>query len=309
MAVRWNRPERMAARSVTAWAVIAVAALALPGTARAADTVGYSPAPSRGNGVAVPFEGFVGGGGGPAPVGGAVGVDLVLGSTAQPYLPCQHYDRQSRTGDTFVNACQERGSYATFTRFPAGGGLVFPHGYFLGDTQPDLVRGGTVNTGWGARAAGLSFEFYPEPGRDAEFVHSRFYVDRFTRQANGWTYSADVGRIPLLARTDPGTAHFGGRLTVGGRPPAPGRVSITVFGGSARSSSGYPISSFAAFTGTGAPSWTSTPLYAGSHRITVVDTTTRRRCVLDRLGVRGDVAVDVDLALPGFGHPDSSCTG
>ncbi|MCK9895405.1 hypothetical protein [Frankia sp. AgB32] len=289
--------------------VIAVAALALPGTARAADTVGYPAAPGRGNGVAVPFEGYVGSGGGPVPVGGAVGVDLVLGSTTRPYLPCQHYDRTSRSGDTFVNACQERGSYATFTRFPAGGGLVFPHGYFVGNTQPDLVRGGTVNTGWGARAAGLSFEFYPEQGRDAAFVHARFYVDQFTRHANGWTYSADVGRIPLRTLADPGTARLGGRLTVGGRPPAPGRVSMTVFGGSARSSSGYPISSFAVYAGTGTPSWATTPLYAGSQRITVVDTATRRQCVLDRFDVRGEATVDFDLAQPGFGHPDSSCTG
>ncbi|WP_235948069.1 hypothetical protein [Candidatus Frankia alpina] len=61
---------------------------------------------------------------------------------ARPYLPCQHYDPLARTGDTFVNAC-----YATYTRFPAGGGLVFPNGYFMGNAQPDRVRGGGLPTG------------------------------------------------------------------------------------------------------------------------------------------------------------------
>jgi hypothetical protein len=290
-------------------AVVAVVAVALPGVARAADTVHYPGVTSRGNGVAVPFEGFVDGRGGPARVGGAVGVDLVLGSTARPYLPCQHYDQRTRTGDTFVNACQERGSYATYTRFPAGGGLVFPHGYFLGNTQPDLVRGGSLTTGWGARAAGLSFEFYPDPRHDDEYVHSRFYVDQFTQHANGWTYSASVGRIPLRTLADPGTARLGGRMTVGGRPPAPGRVSVVVFGGSARSSKDYPISSFAVYAGAGAPTWATSPLYAGSQRITVTDTATHRTCVLDRWNIRGNTVVDFDLALPGFGHPESVCTG
>ncbi|MCM3887371.1 hypothetical protein [Frankia sp. R82] len=289
--------------------VAVAAATALPRAALAADTRDYPAVASRGNGVAVPFQGFVGADGRPTPIGGAVGVDLVLGSTARPYLPCQHYNRQSGTGDTFVNACQEKGSYATYTRFPAGSGLVFPHGYFVGNTQPDLVRGGVLNTDWGARTAGLSFEFYPDPRYDAEYVHSRFYVDAFTRPANGWTYSVDFGSIPLLTATDPNTARLGGQLTVAGRPPAPGRVSMTIFGGTAHSSTGQPISSFAVYAGSGSSRWTTSPLYAGSQRITIVDTATRRQCMLDRLNVRGNVTVDFDLAQPGFGHPDSVCTG
>lgn len=301
------------ARGLTSRLVgVVAAALAvvtvLPSSAGAADTTGYPGDPSRGNGVAVPFQGLTGRGGGPIPVGGAVGVDLVLGSTARPYLPCQHYDPRTRGGDTFVAACQERGSYATYTRFPAGGGLVFPLGYFVGNAQPDLLHGGSLATGWGARTAGLSFEFYPDPRHDAEYVHSRFYVDRFTRHANGWTYAADIGRIALTTLADPNTARLSGRLTVAGRPPAPGRVSIQVFGGAARSSSGHPISSFAVYAGTGAPTWASTPLYAGSQRITVLDQATGHRCVLDRFNVRGAATVDFDLAQPGFGHPDSVCT-
>ncbi|WP_261555092.1 hypothetical protein [Frankia tisae] len=284
--------------------------VAQPGVARAADTVQFAGDASRGNGVAVPFEGFTDRRGGPVPIGGAVGVDLVLGSTARPYLPCQHYDPLARTGDTFVNACQERGSYATYTRFPAGGGLVFPNGYFMGNAQPDLVRGGGLPTGWGSRTSGLSFEFYPELRRDGDYVHSRFYIDRFTHRANGWAYSTAVGRIALTTLADPGTARLGGRMTVGGRAPSPGRAKVVIFGGEARSSTGYPISSFAVQTGSGAPTWISSPLYAGDQRITVTDTATHRSCVLDRHGVRGpNNVVDFDLAAPGFGHPDSVCTG
>ena len=301
---------RVVGPRVAALMVVVLAAMAvLPGTAaRAADTTGYLGDLSRGNGVAVPFQGLTGPGGAPIPISGAVGVDLVLGSTARPYLPCQHYEPRTRGGDTFVGACQERGSYATYTRFPAGGGLLFPLGYFMGNAQPDLLRGGSLATGWGARTAGLSFEFYPDRRHDAEYVHSRFYVDQFTHRANGWTYSADIGRITLTTLADPNTARLSGSLTVGGRAPAPGRVSIQVFGGAARSSSGYPISSFAVFASTGAPTWSSSPLYAGSQRITVLDTATGHRCVLDRFGVRGSVTVDLDLARPGFGRPESVCT-
>ena len=72
--------------------------------------------------------------------------------------------------------------------------------------QPDLVHGGQLRTDWGERTAGLSFEFYPQLDRDADFVHSRFYIDRFYHRANGWTYSAEVGRITLTTLADPGTA-------------------------------------------------------------------------------------------------------
>ncbi|ABD09580.1 hypothetical protein ThrDRAFT_00672 [Frankia casuarinae] len=265
--------------------------------------------PTRGEGVAVPFEGFTDRNGGPTSIGGAVGVDLVLGSTSRPYLPCQNYDPRARTGDAFVNACQERGSYTTYSRFPPGGGLLFPAGYFMGNSQPDLVRGGLLRTGWGARTAGLSFEFYPDQAHDAEIVHSRFYIDRFDHWTHGWTYSVAIGRIALTALGDPGTARISGQLTDRGRPPAPGRVRIVIFGGHARSSTGYPISSFAVRTSTGSSDWSSGALYAGPQRITVTDTATHRECVLERPRVLGpDSRIDLDLSRPGFGQPGSTCT-
>ncbi|CUU57239.1 hypothetical protein Ga0074812_11175 [Parafrankia irregularis] len=274
----------------------------------AADTTQYAGDTTRGLGVAVPFEGLTDQNGNPVPISGAVGVDLVLGSTQQPYLPCQNYNRATGTGDTYVNACQERGSYATYTRFATGKGLMFPHGYFMGDSQPDLVHGGTLNTSWGSRTAGLSFEFYPQLDRDPEFVHSRFYIDVFDHHANGWTYSAWVGRIKLATLNDPGTARVGGRLTDGGRAPAKDRVKFLIFGGNAESSNGYPISSFAVFTSSGASTWDSGAMYAGPQRITVTDTATNRECVIDLKGISGrNNTLDLDLAQPGFGAPGAVC--
>ncbi|WP_018504024.1 hypothetical protein [Parafrankia discariae] len=279
-----------------------------PSPALAADTTQYAGDSTRGNGAAVPFEGLTDQNGGPVPISGAIGVDLVLGSTQQPYLPCQNYNRNTGTGDTFVNACQERGSYATYTRFATGKGLVFPNGYFMGDSQPDLVNGGTLNTGWGRRTAGLSFEFYPQVDRDAEFVHSRFYIDVFDHRANGWTYSAYVGRIKLTTLNDPGTAQVGGRLTDGGLTPARDRVKFLIFGGDARSSTGYPISSFAVFTSSGAANWSSGALYAGAQRVTVTDTANGRECVMDLKPISGrGNTLDLDLSQPGFGHAGSVC--
>jgi hypothetical protein len=273
-----------------------------------ASTVYAAGTTSRGAGVAAPFEGFTSGWGGPAPIGGAIGVDLVLGSTGDPYLPCQNYNPDRHSGDVFVNACEVRGSYTTYTRFPAGAGLLFPHGYFMGNIQLNQVQGGTLTTGWGQRAAGLSFEFYPDPRHDAEYVHSRFHVDVFEHRANGWTYSADVGRIRLSTLADPGTIRIVGRLTDGGRAVGPGRVKILIFGGRSRSSTGYPISSFAVLTSDGGPGWTSGPLYAGPQRITVTDNATGRECVLETGWLSGpDSALDIDLARPGFGHAGSVC--
>lgn len=54
----------------------------LPSTALAADTTQYAINPTRGNGVAIPFEGYTDQRGNPVPISGAVGVDLVFGSNA-----------------------------------------------------------------------------------------------------------------------------------------------------------------------------------------------------------------------------------
>ncbi|MCK9898820.1 hypothetical protein CC117_15600 [Parafrankia colletiae] len=303
------RPRR---RRILAFLVLVTGsgflALSGPSPAWAADTTQYAADPSRGNGVAVPFEGLVDRDGNPVSISGAIGVDLVLGSTQEPYLPCQNFNQATGAGDTYLNACQERGSYATYTRFAAGRSLLFPHGYFMGDSQPDLVRGGTLNTGWGSRTAGLSFEFYPQVDRDKEFVHSRFYIDAFGHRANGWTYSAWVGRITLATLNDPGTARIGGRITDGGSTPARDRVRFLIFGGDARSSSDYPISSFAVFTSTGEPTWDSGAMYAGPQRIAVTDTANGRQCVIDLKGISGrDNVLDLDLSRPDFGRAGSVC--
>jgi hypothetical protein len=290
--------------------VTAVALLVLlPGTAQAANTTQYAINPARGNGVVIPFEGYTDQHGHPVPISGAVGVDLVLGSLSNPYLPCQNFDPATGAGDAFVNACQTRGSYATYTRFPVGGGLLFPHGYFMGNTQPDLVHGGMLTTNWGARATALSVEFYPQQDLDSVYVHPRFNVNAFDHYANGWAYSAAVGRIALATLADPGTTHFGGRLTDGGRTVAPGRVRITIFGGDAHSSTGYRIASFAVVTSTGTNHWDSGAMYAGGQQIYVLDTVTHRQCIIGRsLITRAGATIDIDLARPGFGDATARCS-
>ncbi len=271
--------------------------------AQAADSTQYRGDASRGTGVAIPFSGFTDRDGRAVPISGAVGVDLVLGSTAQPYLPCQNYDPRTGTGDTFVNACEVRGSYTTYTRFPVGAGTVFPNGYFMPDTQPDLVNGGSLKTDWGARAAGLSVEFYPDVTRDQEYVHSRFYVDQFNHRANGWTYSPYVGSIKLATLADPGTAEITGNVTRGGSTPPKDQIRFTVFGGDARSSTGYPISSFAVTYSLGGAGWTTGAMYAGSQRVTVDDTATGHQCIYDLRGIAGtNNHMDFDFARPGFGR-------
>jgi len=296
--------KRMLPLTAVAFTVLVL----LPGTARAADTIQYQSYPGRGDGVAVPFEGYTDRNGGPIPIGGSVGVDLVLGPASAPYLPCQNFDSATGAGDTFVNACETRGSYATYTRFPAGGGLVFPNGYFLGNTQPDRVRGGTLTTNWGARASALSVEFYPPADLDMVWVHPRFNVNRFDHYANGWAYSAPVGRIALSKLGDPGTTHFGGRLTDAGRPVTAGRVRITIFGGEAHSSTGFRIASFAVRTSTGTGSWDSGAMYTGGYQLYVLDTATHRQCVIGRPGITtAGATIDIDLARPGFGDARARC--
>ncbi|MBL7491870.1 hypothetical protein I6A60_29550 [Frankia sp. AgB1.9] len=278
----------------------------LPSTALAADTTQYAINPTRGNGVAIPFEGYTDRHGNPVPISGAVGVDLVFGSNSNQYLPCQNFNPSTGTGDTFVNACQTPSSYATYTRFPVGGGLLFPHGYFMGNTQPDLVHGGMLTTNWGARATALSVEFYPQLDLDSVYVHPRFDVSRFDHYANGWSYSPAVGRITLATLADPGTTHFGGRLTDAGRPVAAGRARITIFGGEAHSSTGYRIASFAVVTSTGADHWDSGAMYAGGQQLYILDTVTHQQCIVDRPVITG--AIDIDLARPGFGDAHARCT-
>ncbi len=300
------RGRRVAALMLTSMITVILLGQSTP--AQAADSTQYGGDTSRGLGVAIPFSGFTDRNGRPATISGAVGADLVLGSTAQPYLPCQNFNPQTGTGDTFVNACEVRGSYATYTRFAAGNGILFPHGYFMPDTQPDLVNGGSLRTGWGARTAGLSLEFYPDVTRDQEYVHSRFYVDRFNHRANGWTYSAYVGTIRLATLADPGTAQITGNVTRGGATPAKNEIKFTVFGGDARSSAGYPISSFAVTYSSGAPGWTTGAMYAGAQRVTVDDTATGHQCIYDLQRITGaNNRVDFDVAQPGFGRGGGRC--
>jgi len=281
----------------------------LPSTALAADTTQYPIDLTRGNGVAIPFEGYTDQHGNPVPISGAVGVDLVFGSNANQYLPCQNFNPSTGTGDTFVNACQTPSSYATYTRFPVGGGLLFPHGYFMGNTQPDLVHGGTLTTDWGARATALSVEFYPQQDLDSVYVHPRFDVSRFDHYANGWAYSPAVGRITLATLADPGTTHFGGRLTDAGRAVAPGRARITIFGGEAHSSTGYRIASFAVVTSTGTDYWDSGAMYAGGQQIYILDTATHQQCIIGRSFIpRAGATIDIDLARPGFGDAGARCS-
>ncbi|WP_322761003.1 hypothetical protein [Frankia sp. Cr2] len=287
---------------------ITVLLLAQPTPAQAADSTQYGGDASRGLGVAIPFSGFTDRNGQPVAISGAVGADLVLGSTTRPYLPCQNFDPRTGTGDTFVNACEVRGSYATYTRFAAGNGILFPHGYFMPDTQPNLVEGGSLRTDWGARTAGLSLEFYPDVTRDQEYVHSRFYVDRFNHRANGWTYSAYVGTIALATLADPGTAQITGNVTRGGAAPAKNEIRFMIFGGDARSSVGYPISSFTVTYSSGGPDWTSGAMYAGSQRVTVDDSSTGHQCIYDLPKITGaDNHMDFDVARPGFGRNGGQC--
>ncbi|KLL10112.1 hypothetical protein FrCorBMG51_20035 [Protofrankia coriariae] len=286
---------------------MAVILLAQTTPAQAADSTQYAGDSSRGLGVAIPFSGFTDRNGQAVPISGAVGADLVLGSTAQPYLPCQNYDPLTGTGDTFINACEVPGSYTTYTRFAAGQGILFPHGYFVPDVQPDYVNDGSLRTDWGARAAGLSLEFYPDVALDQEYVHSRFYVDYFNHRANGWTYSYHVGTIKLVTLADPGTARIIGSVTRNGAAPAAKEIKFTIFGGDARSSADYPISSFAVTYSNGTD-WTSGAMYAGSQRVTVDDTATGHQCVYDLPRISGpDNRLDFDVARPGFGRDGGHC--
>ncbi len=281
--------------------------LAQSAPAQAADSTQYAGDASRGLGVAIPFSGFTDRNGQPVPISGAVGADLVLGSTSRPYLPCQNYDPRTGTGDTFINACEVRGSYTTYTRFAAGQGILFPHGYFMPNTQTDLVNGGSLQTDWGARTAGLSLEFYPDVTLDQEYVHSRFYVDYFNQRANGWTYSYHVGTIKLVTLADPGTARIIGTVTRNGTAPAAKEIRFTIFGGDARSSANYPISSFAVTYSNGT-AWTSGAMYAGPQRVTVDDTATGHQCIYDLSSITGpDNRMDFDVARPGFGRNGGHC--
>jgi hypothetical protein len=276
-------------------------AVSLP-EAWAADTIQFPSDPSRGNGVAIPFEGYTDRFGGPLPISGAVGVDLVLGSPAHKYLPCQNLT------DTFINACEERASYTTYTRFGAGQGLLFPHGYFMGNVQRNIVTGGYVQTDWGRRTGTLSVEFYPELSHDREYVHPRFEAERFNPNVNGWAYSAPIGRIAVLTLADPGTTRVSGGITDQGRAIAKDRVRILVFGGRASSSTGHPISSFAVWDSTGETSWTSGAMYAGPQVITVTDKTTGRTCDVVYNNMTGpNHRLDFDLSRPGFGRSGRTC--
>lgn len=284
-------------------AVFAVFLIGVSSTgAWAADTTQFPKDPSRRNGVAIPFDGYTDLHGDPLPISGAVGVDLVLGSPTNKYLPCQNL------AETYINACEERGSYTTYTRFGAGQGLLFPYGYFMGNFQRDLVTGRYVRTDWGRRTATLSVEFYPDVSRDREYVHPRFEVERFDPNANGWAYSARIGRIAVPTLSDPGTTRIGGSITDGGRAIAKDRVRILVFGGRATSSTGFPISSFAVWDSAGETSWTSGAMYEGPQVITVTDKATGNTCDVVYDNMTGlDNHLDVDISRPGFGGTGHRC--
>ncbi|WP_232793891.1 MULTISPECIES: hypothetical protein [Pseudofrankia] len=268
----------------------------------AADTTQFPKDPSRRYGVAIPFEGYTDLHGGLLPISGAVGVDLVLGSPTNKYLPCQNL------AETYINACEERGSYTTYTRFQAGQGLLFPFGYFMGNIQRDIVTGRYVRTDWGRRTATLSVEFYPDINRDREYVHPRFEVERFNPNTDGWAYSAPIGRIAVPTLADPGTTRVSGSITDGGTAIPKDRVRILVFGGRASSSTGFPISSFAVWDSAGETSWTSGAMYEGPQVITVTDKATGHTCDVVYHNMTGrDNTLDFDISRPGFGGTGHKC--
>jgi hypothetical protein len=203
---------------------------------------------------------------------GHIGVDVQLTKSGSSYNPCHN------VSDSFVAACESPGGYYKVHRYTPSSS-DFPYGIFIDNSNSG------ANHFWARRLRTVFLEIYPysvsvgspfsgyrlDPGACGCSV-----VGGFQLVVNDWKggYSADIGTIRAASFSDPDVGKLNGFVRRSGSTVQQGEVNIDWFGeqtSKSRSSTSYPVYSFASWPTNNSGYYTSGPVLKGTYHIYVKD--------------------------------------
>ena len=240
-----------------------------------------------------------------SPTGGAgsghIVVDLLLEKSGQSYNPCQN------SADTYYGAC-DGGVYkvAIYTL----GSNDFPYGIFIDNSNNNLSHF------WARRVGAIFLEVYPysvsvpapldgyrlDPGACNCTVTGGFQVI-----INDWKggYSANIGSLHAMDLSDSDAGRLNGFIKRNGSPVMQDDVNIDWFGQEStvsRTSTGYPVQSFASWPTNSDGYYTSGPVLKGNYHIYVLDKGANRKVECLGINIKGTYdRLDMELAQQHFG--------
>jgi hypothetical protein len=250
-----------------------------------------------------------------SPTGGAgqghIGVDVSLGEYPGTYNPCHN------ASDAYVGACDSPGSYYKVQRYRPGTN-DFPFGIFI-----DSSNAGQDHH-WAKRMKTVYLEIYPysipvnapldgyrlDPGACGCTVVGGMQV-----VIDDWKggYSANIGQLSAPALGDSGVGKMNGFVRRGSTPLGANEVNVDWFAQdttTTRSSTGYPVRSFASWPTNQDGYYTSGPVVNGNYKIFVTEKATGKKveCVgIKVAGVADRLDMDLSQLHYGLDSPVRQC--
>lgn len=242
---------------------------------------------------------------------GHIVVDIQLEKPGQAYNPCHNIS------DTYSAACGSSGGYYKVVRYNSTSN-DFPYGIFI-----DNSNNGS-NHFWARRVSTAFLEIYPysvsvpapldgyrlDPGACGCVVYGGFEV-----VINDWKggYSADIGNLRAVSPSDSDAGKLNGFIKRNGSTVKQGDVNIDWFGQDSsknRSSSDYPVYSFASWPANSDGYYTSGPVIKGNYHIYVLDKGGNRKVECVGIPINGSAdRLDMELTQQHFGldSPGRQC--
>ncbi len=232
---------------------------------------------------------------------GHIVVDLLLEKPGASYNPCQNFS------DSFHSACD--GGVYKVQRYNSSSN-DFPFGIFVDNVNSNQSHF------WARRVGAIFLELYPysvsvsapldgyrlDPGACNCTVYGGFQVI-----INDWKggYSANIGSLRTVILSDSDAGRVNGFIKRNGTAVKQNDVNIDWFGqesSTSRSSTGYPVQSFASWPTNNDGYYTSGPVLKGNLHIYVLDRVGNRKVECFGINVRstGD-RYDMDLGAQHFG--------
>ncbi|HEX7963138.1 MAG TPA: hypothetical protein VF466_00960 [Candidatus Saccharimonadales bacterium] len=203
---------------------------------------------------------------------GHMTVDIELDKPGAAYNPCHN------TSDSFEAACDTPGGFYKVLRYHPGYS-DFPYGVFIDNSNNG------INHYWARRVKKVYMEIYPwstipggplsgyklDPGACGCIVHGGFQVI-----VSDWKggYSADIGKLQVTALEESDVGRLNGFIKRNGAHVGQDEVNIDWFGqdpNTTRSSTHYPVYSFASWPTNTDGYYTSGPVLKGNYHIYVTD--------------------------------------
>ncbi len=242
---------------------------------------------------------------------GHIGVDIKLGRVPNDiYNPCHN------ASDTYYQLCAIPGGYYKVHNYWLGGN-DFPYGIFV-DSKDDKTQ---ISHNWAKRVGSVFMEIYPysvavpkgsdgyrlDPGACGCTVYGGYQVS-----VNDWNggYSKNIGQIRVASFADRDVGKMNGYIKKNRVPVKAGEVNIDWFGmdrSTTRSSTGYPVYSFASWPTNKDGYYTSGPVLKGNYHIYVSQFDPNNKTLLKKvecvgINVKGQGdRIDMELTRQHFG--------